>query len=134
MSKYINLILFGLVLNFALQSPVFADVIIGKPAPDFTLTDTNGQNRSLSEFKGKYVVLEWFNFDCPFVQKHYNSGHMQGLQKTYTAKDVVWLSINSSSPGKEGNYSAEKFNEMTQEKGALPTAVLLDGDGKVGKL
>ena len=111
-----------------------ADVAVGQPAPDFTLTDTNGKKHSLSSFKGKYVVLEWNNPDCPFVVKHYNSKNMQALQKAYTGKGVVWLTINSGAPGKEGVYPAVELNKMTQAKGAAPTAYLLDGDGKVGKV
>lgn len=111
-----------------------ADVAIGKPAPDFTLTDTNGKTVALADFKGKFVVLEWTNFDCPFVKKHYGTGNMQQLQKTYTGKDVVWLTINSSAPGKQGNYVPEKWNNMIKEKGAAPTAFLLDPERTVAKL
>lgn len=114
--------------------PVFASVQIGKAAPNFTLTDTNGKTHSLSEFKGKTVVLEWLNHDCPYVVKHYDGKNMQSLQKTYTDKGVVWLSINSSADGKQGNFPPEKANALTKEKGAHPTAVLLDAKGDVGKL
>jgi peroxiredoxin len=107
---------------------------VGKPAPAFKLTDTNGKTFSLSDFKGKFVVLEWVNYDCPFVRKHYGSGNMQELQKTYTAKGVIWLSINSSAPGKQGNFPADKVNALLKEKSASPTAYLLDPDGQVGKL
>ena len=107
---------------------------IGQPAPEFTLTDSNGQSHNLSDFKGKFVVLEWLNHGCPFVQKHYDGGNMQGLQKEYTGKDVVWLSIASSAPGKQGNMSPEETNKTKEEKGAAPTAVLIDADGTVGKL
>ncbi|OAI41857.1 alkyl hydroperoxide reductase [Verrucomicrobia bacterium SCGC AG-212-E04] len=110
-----------------------AEVAVGQPAPDFTLTDTNGKKHSLSSFKGKYVVLEWNNPDCPFVVKHYASNNMQAMQKAYTGKGVVWLTINSGAPGKEGVYPAAEINKMTQTKGAAQTAYLLDGDGKVGK-
>jgi peroxiredoxin len=110
------------------------EAAVGQPAPDFSLTDTTGGTNTLSAFKGKYVVLEWTNFDCPFVKKHYGSGNMQKFQKTYTEKGVVWLTINSSAPGKQGNYSPDKWNEMIKEKGAAPTAFLLDPDGKVGKM
>lgn len=103
-------------------------------APDFTLTDSNGQSHSLTDFRGKYVVLEWVNFDCPFVKKHYVPGNMQQLQKDMTAKDVVWLSINSSAPGKQGNYSAGEVNQIIENSGAQPTAYLFDPDGTVGKL
>ncbi len=107
---------------------------VGQPAPEFTLTDSNGQSHNLSDFKGKFVVLEWLNHGCPFVQKHYDGGNMQGLQKEYTGKDVVWLSIVSSAPGKQGNMSPEETNKTKEEKGSAATAILIDEDGTVGKL
>ena len=110
-----------------------AEAVIGEKAPGFSLTDTSGNERTLSDFDDKYVVLEWLNHDCPFVRKHYDSGNMQKLQKTYVEKDVVWLSICSSAPGKQGYYEPEAANQLTEDKGAAPTAVLLDPDGTVGK-
>jgi len=107
---------------------------VGQPAPEFTLTDSNGQSHKLSDFKGKFVVLEWLNHGCPFVVKHYESGNMQNLQKEYTGKDVVWLSIVSSAPGKQGHMSPEETNKAKAEKGSAATAVRLDEDGTVGKL
>jgi hypothetical protein len=107
---------------------------VGQPAPAFTLTDSNGKAHNLSDFKGKFVVLEWLNHGCPFVVKHYGSGNMQKLQKEYTGKDVVWLSIASSAPGKQGHMSPEETNKTKEEKGSAATAVLLDADGTVGKL
>lgn len=107
---------------------------VGQPAPGFTLTDSNGKSHNLSDFKGKFVVLEWLNHGCPFVVKHYESGNMQNLQKEYTGKDVVWLSIVSSAPGKQGHMSPEETNKAKAEKGSAATAVLLDEDGTVGKL
>jgi peroxiredoxin len=112
----------------------FAEVGIGKPAPNFTLPDTNGKTHSLADLKGKYVVLEWYQPDCPFVRAHYRSGVMQALQKEYTAKGVVWLSIDSSAPGEQGNYPADKLNEFAARDGAARTALLLDPAGDVGKL
>ncbi len=109
-------------------------VTVGRPAPDFTLIDSNGHQHALSGFKGKFVVLEWFNPECPFVKKHYNSGNIPGLEKTYTAKGVIWLSINSSAQGKQGSFTPEEFNKFIAEKGAYPTAVLIDREGKVGRL
>jgi len=103
-------------------------------APDFTLTDTNGKAHKLSDYKGKIVVLEWVNFECPFVKKHYQSGNMQSLQKDMTAKDVVWLSINSSAEGKQGYYQAAEVNEIMMNSNASPTAYLLDTNGEVGHL
>jgi peroxiredoxin len=109
-----------------------AGVEVGQPAPDFSLPDTHGKNHDLSQYKGKWVVLEWYQPDCPFVQKHYGAGNMQALQKEFTAKGVVWLSIDSSAPGEEGNYPADKLNEIASSQGAARTALLLDPDGKVG--
>ena len=111
----------------------FAETDIGKAAPNFTLPNTNGKTLSLADFKGKYVVLEWYQPDCPFVGKHYRSGNMQALQKEYTAKGVVWLTIDSSAPGEEGNYSAEKLNEIAAQDGSGRTALLLDPAGNVGR-
>jgi len=107
---------------------------VGQPAPEFTLTDSNGKSHKLSDFKGKFVVLEWLNHGCPFVIKHYESGNMQKLQKEYTGKDVVWLSIVSSAPGKQGHMSPEETNKTKADKGSAATAVLRDEDGTVGKL
>ena len=106
---------------------------VGQSAPEFTLTDSNGQSHNLSDFKGKFVVLEWLNHGCPFVVKHYDSGNMQKLQKEYTGKDVVWLSIVSSAPGKQGHMSPEETNKAKADKGSAATAVLIDEDGTVGK-
>jgi peroxiredoxin len=111
-----------------------AEALVDKPAPNFTLPDTNGKSHSLSDYKGKIVVLEWLNHDCPFVKKLYNSSHMQKLQKTYGKKGVIWFSIISSAPGKQGYCTPEQANELIKEKKAAPTALLLDPDGKVGKL
>lgn len=112
----------------------FAETEVRKAAPDFSLPDTNGKTHSLADFKGKYVVLEWYQPDCPFVRKHYHSGNMQTLQKEYTAKGVIWLSIDSSAPGEEGNYPAQKLNEFAAQDGAARTALLLDPAGDVGRL
>lgn len=107
---------------------------VGEPAPNFTLPAHDGKTHSLADYKGKTVVLEWTNAECPFVKKHYSGGNMQGLQKTYTGKDVVWLSINSSAPGKQGAVDAAGATAIVKEKGAAPTLVMLDAKGEVGKL
>ncbi|HRZ39933.1 MAG TPA: redoxin domain-containing protein, partial [Candidatus Omnitrophota bacterium] len=107
---------------------------VNQPAPDFVLTDSRGVEHKLSDFKGKYVVLEWTNYDCPFVRKHYDSENMQNLQRTLTADGVIWLSVNSSAPGKQGNFSVEEINQKIDEQKAAPTAYLVDADGKVGQL
>jgi len=106
---------------------------IGEPAPDFTLQGADGRSYALSSFKGKYVVLEWTNHDCPFVKKHYGSGNMQSHQKELTGKGAVWLSIVSSAPGKQGHVDAARAAELTRSRNAAPTAVLLDPNGEVGR-
>ena len=123
----------GLFLILSLLAKA-GEIPVGQTAPNFTLTDTYGNNHSLSDCKGKTVVLEWINHDCPFVVKLYNSGKMQELQRTYTGKGVIWLSINSSAPGKQGFRTPEEANELTRQKKAAPTALLLDSEGEVGKL
>jgi peroxiredoxin len=107
---------------------------IGKPAPDFSATDSNGKTVRLSDFKGKTVVLEWTNDGCPYVQKHYSSNNMQSLQKEETAKGIVWLTLISSAPGEQGYATGDEANKLTASRGAAPTAVLLDSEGKVGRL
>jgi peroxiredoxin len=110
-----------------------ADTTIGQPAPAFSTLDSMGKTQSLDAYRGKWVVLEWTNNECPFVRKHYGSGNMQKLQKAYTSKGVAWLSVISSAPGKQGYATAERANELTKERGAAPSAVLLDPDGKLGR-
>ena len=107
---------------------------VGKPAPDFTLTDTQGKSHALSAFRGKVVVLEWVNHGCPFVVKHYGSGNMQRTQQAAVQDGAVWLSICSSAPGKQGHLSPADWNKTNTEKGTTATAVLLDEAGKVGRL
>jgi peroxiredoxin len=106
---------------------------VGQPAPAFTATDLAGKTRSLSEFKGKYVVLEWHNQGCPFVKKHYDSGNMQKLQKELTGKGAVWLSIISSAPGAQGFVTPEQEKQYLAAKQAAPTDVLFDPEGTVGR-
>ena len=109
-----------------------AAVKVGEPAPDFTLAGADGKTYSLGSFKGKYVVLEWTNHECPFVKKHYGSGNMQSQQKELTGKGAVWLSIVSSAEGKQGHVDAAQALELTKRRNAAPTAVLLDPSGEVG--
>lgn len=120
------LIFFSLVLGQAAS--------LNQPAPNFTLKDYNGKSYTLSDFKGKYVVLEWVNFGCPFVGKHYGSGHMQAMQKKYTAENVVWLSVCSSAEGEQGYYDPGKLAAVVKEHGVNSTAYLLDPSGKVGRM
>ena len=111
--------------------PIFA-AKVGEPAPAFTATDSNGKTVKLADYKGKVVVLEWHNNGCPYVQKHYNGGNMQKLQKEWTAKGVVWLTVISSAAGKQGYVTAPEANAYAKDKGATPTAILLDPSGEVG--
>ena len=127
-------ILPSLLASITLTGMAFAQPEIGQPAPAFTLSDCSGTEHSLSDFKGKTVVLEWVNHGCPFVVKHYASGNMQKLQEDATGKGVVWLSICSSAPGKQGHMSAADAKAKCDAVGAKSTAYLLDEDGQVGKL
>jgi peroxiredoxin len=113
---------------FAADSPA-----VGTTAPDFSLTDSKGKTQTVSQYKGKYVVLEWFNPECPFVKKHYGSGNMQKLQEEFTGKGVVWLSIDSNAPGLEGNLNAEQANAKMAEWKTKQTAFVLDPEGKAGR-
>jgi peroxiredoxin len=105
---------------------------VGDSAPDFTGTDSNGQSHKLSEYRGKYVVLEWTNNGCPFTRKHYESGNMQALQKQWTAKGVVWLTILSSAQGAQGYMTASDENTYLNREHAAPTAAILDPSGAIG--
>jgi alkyl hydroperoxide reductase subunit AhpC len=107
---------------------------IGDPAPDFTGTASNGKTFRLSDYRGKYVVLEWHNNGCPFVRKQYNSGNMQNLQKHWTAQGVVWFTILSSASGKQGYVTASEENDYLGKMQAAPTAALLDPNGDIGHL
>ena len=106
----------------------------GSQAPDFKGTDSNGVTHSLSQYRGKYVVLEWANKGCPYDQKHYLSGNMEALQKEWTGKGVVWFSVLSSAPGEQGNVTPEEENQYLKKMKAVPTAALLDPDGTIGRL
>ncbi|MCB1138118.1 MAG: thioredoxin family protein [Leptospiraceae bacterium] len=108
--------------------------VAGQSAPDFTLVDVHGQSHTLSQYKGKHVVLEWINFDCPYVRKHYQSGNMQKLQREYTDRGIIWLAINSSAPGKQGHFSTQEIEKRSQAHEASFTAYLLDEKGQVGRL
>lgn len=125
---------FFIGLCLCIPQTILADAKVGSPAPDFTTIDSNGVTHSLSNFKGKKVVLEWFNNECPYVVKHYDSKNMQALQKKYTAQDIVWLTINSSAPGKQGHVDGAAANALIKEHESAQTAFLLDADGTIGKL
>lgn len=107
---------------------------VGEAAPDFVGTDSNGKTHKLSDYRGKVVVLEWHNQGCPYTRKHYESGNMQKLQKEWTAKGVIWLTVISSAPGEQGYVTAEQENDYLKKMNAAPTAALLDPTGVLGHL
>ncbi len=119
------------VLIFAITALA---VKTGDPAPGFTAVDSNGKQQKLADYKGKYVVLEWHNQGCPYTKKHYDSGNMQRLQKESTEKGVVWLTVISSAPGKQGFVTPAQENEYLKQMKAEPTAVLMDPAGTLGRL
>jgi hypothetical protein len=134
-TKLISSLFRSLVLSAGLLAAgLLHAATVGQPAPAFTLTDLDGKSHSLSDFKGKTVVLEWVNAECPFVVKHYEkSGNLPALQKAATDDGVVWLLINSAAPGKQGDYDAAKAKAWMEKNKAAATAYMRDGDGKVGK-
>jgi len=125
--------LLGCTLALGPAASSQAAAVVGQAAPDFETLDSKGQKHSLASHKGKYVVLEWVNYDCPFVKKHYSSGNMQELQKAYTGKGVVWLAVNSSAPGKQGHCTAGEADGLAKDRSAAYSAYLLDPEGKVGR-
>jgi peroxiredoxin len=115
-------------------APAAATVTPGAPAPDFTLKGDDGSDHTLSKLKGKYVVLEWYNKDCPFVKRHYGTKNMQQLQKRYTDKGVVWFEVATSAPGKQGHLDAKGAAAARKKFGINSSAILLDSRGDVGRL
>jgi hypothetical protein len=115
--------------------PALGDALqIGQPAPEFTVKDSKGSSLSLSQYRGKTVVLEWTNAECPYTRKHYTSGNMQGIQALAQKDGVIWLTVISSAPGKQGYVNGPAADALTRSRGAVPTAVLLDPSGTVGRL
>jgi len=124
----------AMAAGLSLAAPaVLANVAAGQAAPEFTLTDIQGKPQKLSAYRGKYVVLEWFNSECPFVQKHYESGNMQSLQKKYSDKGVVWLTVNSTSPESSNYRDAARSQQIVKDWKINSAALVLDPDGKVGQ-
>src|SRR5260370_5677215 len=125
-----------IAITALVTGPLYAADIppVGSAAPDFSAPDTNGKTHSLSQYKGKYVVLEWFNPECPFVKKHYGSDNMQKLQAEYTGKGVVWLTVDSNAPGTEGNINADQAKKIMDSWKTKQTALVLDPESKIAKL
>ena len=123
-----------LSLVFAAASVPLLAITPGVQAPDFRGTDSNGVIHTLSQYRGKYVVLEWANRGCPYDQKHYLSGNMEALQRQWTDKGVIWLSVLSSAPGEQGSVTPAEENEYLKKMKAAPTAALLDPDGSIARL
>ncbi len=135
--KKLSLLLPALLVLGGLHTPVLEpndDPLIGAPAPVFNLPGIDGKTYALSDLQGKFVVLEWLNFGCPYVQRHYRTGNMPSLQKEFTSKGVVWLSVVSSAPGKQGYYEPAAMNEHNQAMDGAQTTILLDPEGDVGKM
>jgi len=124
-----------IAITALVTGPLYAADVppVGSAAPDFSAPDTNGKTHSLSQYKGKYVVLEWFNPECPFVKKHYGSDNMQKLQQEYTGKGVVWLTIDSNAPGTEGNIAPDQAQKIMASWRTKQTALLLDPESKVAR-
>ncbi len=127
------LVVGGCAQESGAQVSTYPAPAVGKAAPQFKAVDTYGKTHSLSQYRGKWVVLEWLNHKCPYVRKHYDNKVMQALQKKYADKGVVWLSVVSSAPGNQGHFPNDKANALTKEKGAAPHAVLIDESGTVGR-
>jgi peroxiredoxin len=123
----------ALAATAVLAAPAIAAVQVGQPAPNFRVNDANGKVVQLSDFKGKTVVLEWNNPGCPFVKKHYDSGNMQKAQAAAAAQGVVWLTINSGAPGKQGHMEWQAARDFVAKSGVKSTHYLLDPKGVVGK-
>jgi peroxiredoxin len=115
-------------------APVLDNPPVNQPAPAFTVTDTRGKTHSLDSYRGKWVVLEWFNHDCPYTKKHYKTDNMQALQREYTAKGVVWISVVSSAPGKDGYLTAANADKAMADNKAAPSFVVRDTAGVLGRM
>ncbi|MXX59642.1 MAG: thioredoxin family protein [Rhodothermaceae bacterium] len=133
-SAYFSVLLAVLVFIGFTQQSISDDAEIGKPAPVFTLPGTDGESYDLESLQGQFVVLEWLNFGCPYVERHYRTGNMPALQKEYTEKGVKWLSIVSSAPGTQGYYESDEMNAENEKMGGMQSAILLDPEGDVGKM
>lgn len=128
-SLVLAMIVFAATAMFATETAK-----VGNKAPEFSLKDYKGVEHKLSDYAGKYVVLEWVNYDCPFVKKHYESENMQNLQREFTEKGVIWLSVCSSAEGKQGNFTKAELEKKHKDLKTAETAYLIDESGEVGKI
>ncbi|UYN94468.1 MAG: thioredoxin family protein [Enhydrobacter sp.] len=136
MSKFVmprRLVLAGSAALALAPATAFAAADLGQPAPLFTATDSNGKTWSLADLRGKVVVLETTNHDCPYVRKHYVSNNMQNQQREAAARGVVWLTVASSAPGEQGHVDAAQANALTRDRNAAPAAVLLDPQSRIAR-
>lgn len=133
MQKLIKICI-AVALTAWLISPSQAAIGAGEPVPNFSAVDANGEKRELSEFDGKWVILEWINFDCPFVKKHYGSGNMPAIQQKMSDEGVVWLSVNSSAKGKQGYFEGQELLDRIKKEGWQADAYLIDADGEIGRM
>ena len=134
MRFFLTLAFLTLFITPAFAAGELQNPAIGATAPDFTTTDTNGHPQHLAAYKGKIVVLEWTNNQCPYVRKHYDSGNMQATQQAATAMGAIWLRVISSAPGKEGNVTADEANKIAAADHAAATATILDPSGDIGRM
>lgn len=133
LSSGISLKILLSAVSLVLSTSLWGAVQVGKPAPTFAEKDQNGKLHKLEDFKGKWVVLEWFNEGCPYVKKHYESGNMQALQDKYGKRDVVWLTVATSAKGKQGYVAPDKAQDQVKRAKMKAAALLLDADGTMGK-
>jgi hypothetical protein len=127
------LVMGGATAALAVPGVALAKPQVGVAAPAFAGVGSDGKPYKLADYRGKTVVLEWTNHECPYVGKHYRSGNMQALQKDAAAKGFVWLTVISSMPDSQGYVSAAQANDLTRARNAAPVAVLLDPDGVIGR-
>ena len=133
MQGFLARVLSVMVIAAAIPVACWAQAVPGQAAPALSLADVNGRTVNLADFRGKHVVVEWNNPNCPFVRKHYDSGNMQGLQKKLAAPDLVWLTVNSTANGHSDYMPPQALAGWLKKAGATPTAVLMDADGKAGR-
>jgi hypothetical protein len=131
--RFYQLTLLSLFFTFTTMA-VNAEPVIDKPAPLFSGAAADGSTIKLEDLRGKTVILEWTNHECPFVVKHYESGNIPNLQKQAAAQGIIWLQVITSAPGKEGNVTGEVAQKLNAHRGATPTNTVLDGNGSIGKL